>query len=55
MTTSPRAPPGRGPPGAALRRHPVLAAATVIVLAATALSTAEAAHDLHLLLEAVGA
>ncbi|MFD8096109.1 M56 family metallopeptidase [Streptomyces malaysiensis] len=36
-------------------RHPVLAAATVVVLAATALSTAEAAHDLHLLLEAVGA
>ena len=38
-----------------LRRHPALAAATVAVLAAATLSTAEAAHDLHLLLEAVGA
>ncbi|WP_445520130.1 M56 family metallopeptidase [Streptomyces sp. NEAU-174] len=36
-------------------RHPLLAAATAAVLAITALSTAEAAHDLHLLLEAVGA
>ncbi|MFI7312504.1 M56 family metallopeptidase [Streptomyces hygroscopicus] len=35
-------------------RHPVLAAATAAVLATAALSTAEAAHDLHLLLEAVG-
>ncbi|TMU92897.1 M56 family metallopeptidase [Streptomyces sp. DASNCL29] len=36
-------------------RHPVLAATTAVVLATVALSTAEAAHDLHLLLEAVGA
>ncbi|MFC9225101.1 M56 family metallopeptidase [Streptomyces hygroscopicus] len=36
-------------------RHPVLAAATAAVLATAALSTAEAAHDLHLLLKAVGA
>ncbi|MEU4895176.1 M56 family metallopeptidase [Streptomyces sp. NPDC044780] len=36
-------------------RHPVLAATTAAVLATAALSIAEAAHDLHLLLEAVGA
>jgi Zn-dependent protease with chaperone function len=38
-----------------LGRHPALTAGTAAVLAVTALSTAEAAHDLHLLLEAVGA
>ncbi len=38
-----------------LERHPVLAAATAAVLTATTLATAEAAHDLHLLLAAVGA
>ncbi|MFF0125822.1 M56 family metallopeptidase [Streptomyces mirabilis] len=38
-----------------LGRHPVLAAATAAVLLAAALSSAEAAHDLHLLLEAIGA
>ncbi|WP_167500734.1 hypothetical protein [Streptomyces malaysiensis] len=36
-------------------RHPLLAATTAAVLATAALSTAEAAHDPHLLLEAVGA
>lgn len=36
-------------------RHPVLAAMTVTVLVTAALATAEAAHDLHLLLEAVSA
>ncbi|MFF4763973.1 hypothetical protein [Streptomyces sp. NPDC001292] len=40
---------------APLRRHPALAAANATVLAAATLSTAEAAHDLHLLLKAVGA
>ena len=35
--------------------HPALVAVTVAVLIAATLSTAEAAHDLHLLLEAVGA
>ncbi|OIK05436.1 M48 family metalloprotease [Streptomyces monashensis] len=38
-----------------LRRHPALTAATATVLAATALATAEATHDLHLLLRTVGA
>ncbi|MFF3911761.1 M56 family metallopeptidase [Streptomyces sp. NPDC001848] len=38
------------PPG----RHPVLVAATAVVLFTTAWSTAEAAHDLHRLLEAIG-
>ncbi|MFE7168934.1 M56 family metallopeptidase [Streptomyces sp. NPDC057616] len=38
-----------------LRHHPVLAAATAAVLAAATLATAEAAHDLHALLEGVGA
>lgn len=38
-----------------LGRHPALAAATAAVLTAATLSTAEAAHDLHRLLEAVGA
>ncbi|MEW2400041.1 M56 family metallopeptidase [Streptomyces sp. NPDC046862] len=38
-----------------LGRHPALTAATAALLAATALSTAEAAHDLHRLLETVGA
>ncbi|MCG0290775.1 M56 family metallopeptidase [Streptomyces sp. PSAA01] len=36
-------------------RHSILAAAAAVVLATAALSTAEAAHDLHLLLEAVSA
>ncbi|MER6984875.1 M56 family peptidase, partial [Streptomyces carpinensis] len=36
-------------------RHPVLAAATAAVLAASTLASVEAAHDLHLLLESVGA
>ncbi|MFE1950876.1 M56 family metallopeptidase [Streptomyces sp. NPDC059524] len=38
-----------------LGRHPLLAAATAAVLTAATLSSAEAAHDLHRLLEAVGA
>lgn len=38
-----------------LGRHPVLVAATAAVLTATTLATAEAAHDLHLLLATVGA
>ncbi|GAA3836442.1 M48 family metalloprotease [Streptomyces coacervatus] len=38
-----------------LDRRPVLAAATTAVLTATLLATAEAAHDLHRLLETVGA
>jgi len=38
-----------------LGRHPALVAATVAVLAAATWSTAEAAHDLHVLLKAVGA
>jgi hypothetical protein len=38
-----------------LRPSPVLTAVTAGVLVAAALSTAEAAHDLHILLEAVGA
>ncbi|MFJ5031269.1 M56 family metallopeptidase [Streptomyces sp. NPDC088560] len=38
-----------------LGRHPALTAATAAVLTATALTTAEAAHDLHLLLRTVGA
>ncbi|MFR0358864.1 M56 family metallopeptidase [Streptomyces sediminimaris] len=38
-----------------LRRHPVLAVATAAVLTAAALATAEAAHDLHVLLAGVGA
>ncbi|GAA3033493.1 M56 family metallopeptidase [Streptomyces glomeratus] len=39
------------PPG----RHPTLAAATAAVLTAATLATAEAAHDLHLLLRTIGA
>ncbi|MFD1660414.1 M56 family metallopeptidase [Streptomyces caeni] len=39
------------PPG----RHPLLVAATVVVLLAAAWSSAEAAHDLHLFLETIGA
>ncbi|WP_327316181.1 M56 family metallopeptidase [Streptomyces sp. NBC_01235] len=39
------------PPG----RHPALMAATATVLVAAVLATAEATHDLHLLLETVGA
>ncbi|MGW0413940.1 M56 family peptidase, partial [Streptomyces collinus] len=38
-----------------LGRHPVLAAATAAVVGAAAMSTAEAAHDLHVLLMTVGA
>ncbi|MGW0627745.1 M56 family metallopeptidase [Streptomyces sp. NPDC001984] len=38
-----------------LGRHPVLTAVTAAVLAAATLASAEAAHDLHVLLEAVGA
>jgi hypothetical protein len=38
-----------------LRRRPGLAIATAAVLAAATCSAAEAAHDLHLLLESVGA
>ncbi|GGJ61062.1 M56 family metallopeptidase [Streptomyces brasiliensis] len=38
------------PPG----RHPVLTAVTAAVLAAATLASAEAAHDLHVLLESVG-
>ncbi|MFJ9588253.1 M56 family metallopeptidase [Streptomyces acidicola] len=38
-----------------LSRHPLLAAVTAAVLATATLSTAEAAHDLHVLLETVGA
>ncbi|MFH9225486.1 M56 family metallopeptidase [Streptomyces lydicus] len=38
-----------------LGRHPTLTAATAVVLTAATCSTADAAHDLHLLLEAVGA
>ena len=38
-----------------LRHHLALTAATAAVLAATTLATAEAAHDLHLFLEAAGA
>ncbi|MFF4361651.1 M56 family metallopeptidase [Streptomyces sp. NPDC001604] len=38
-----------------LGRHPALTAATAAVLSAATLTTAEAAHDLHLLLQAVGA
>jgi hypothetical protein len=38
-----------------LGRHPALAAATLVVLLAATGSTAEAVHDLHHLLEAVGA
>jgi Zn-dependent protease with chaperone function len=37
-----------------LGRHPLLTAATALVLTAATLSTAEAAHDLHRLLETVG-
>ncbi|MFJ9559441.1 M56 family metallopeptidase [Streptomyces fuscichromogenes] len=37
-----------------LGSHPVLAAATAVVLAAATLATAEAAHDFHLLLATVG-
>lgn len=35
--------------------HPVLSAATAVVLAAATLASADAAHDLHVLLRAVGA
>ncbi|MFB8128632.1 M56 family metallopeptidase [Streptomyces mirabilis] len=38
-----------------LRRHPALTTATAAVLTAATLATAEAAHDLHLLLQTVGA
>lgn len=38
-----------------LGRHPALTAATATVLVAAMLATAEATHDLHLLLETVGA
>ncbi|MFE0515400.1 M56 family metallopeptidase [Streptomyces sp. NPDC058964] len=38
-----------------LGRHPALAAATLAVLVSTSMATAEAAHDLHALLETVGA
>lgn len=38
-----------------LRRHPVLAAAAAAVLTVAAMSTVDAVHDLHLLLEVVGA
>ncbi|WP_317444860.1 M56 family metallopeptidase [Streptomyces collinus] len=38
-----------------LGRHPVLAAATVAVVSAAGMATAEAAHDLHVLLMTVGA
>ncbi|MEU1618742.1 M56 family metallopeptidase [Streptomyces sp. NPDC005722] len=38
-----------------LRHHPALAAVTAAVLAVAALSTVDAVHDLHLLLEVVGA
>jgi Zn-dependent protease with chaperone function len=38
-----------------LGRHPVLTAATAAVVTASALATAEAAHDLHRLLETIGA
>src|SRR5207237_1404252 len=38
-----------------LGRHPALTAATATVLVAAILATAEATHDLHLLLETVGA
>ncbi|WUD70569.1 M56 family metallopeptidase [Streptomyces sp. NBC_00510] len=38
-----------------LRHHPALAVATAVVLAAAAMSTVDAVHDLHLLLEVVGA
>lgn len=38
-----------------LRRHPALTAAAAAVLVAATLATAEAAHDLHLLLRTVGA
>ncbi|MEV7979024.1 M56 family metallopeptidase [Streptomyces sp. NPDC086519] len=38
-----------------LGHHPALTAATATVLTATLLATAEAAHDLHLLLQKVGA
>ncbi len=38
-----------------LRRHPALTAATATLLTAATLATAEAAHDLHLLLRTVGA
>ncbi|MFF7680073.1 M48 family metalloprotease [Actinacidiphila glaucinigra] len=38
-----------------LGKHPAFAAATAAVLAAAALATAEAAHDLHRLLETIGA
>ncbi|MZD05246.1 hypothetical protein GTW43_09150 [Streptomyces sp. SID5785] len=37
-----------------LGRHPLLAAATTALLAVAALSSAEAARDLHRLLESVG-
>ncbi|MFI6357559.1 M56 family metallopeptidase [Streptomyces sp. NPDC050743] len=38
-----------------LGRHPFLTAATAAILTAATLATAEAAHDLHLLLQRVGA
>ncbi|MFJ9011204.1 M56 family metallopeptidase [Streptomyces canus] len=38
-----------------LGRHPALTAATAAILTAATLATAEAAHDLHLLLRTVGA
>ncbi|MEU7054987.1 hypothetical protein [Streptomyces sp. NPDC046197] len=38
-----------------LGRHPVFLTATTAVLAAATLATAEATHDLHLLLRSVGA
>ncbi|MER7922944.1 M56 family metallopeptidase [Streptomyces sp. NPDC096057] len=38
-----------------LGRHPAIAAATAAILTAATLATAEAAHDLHILLHTVGA
>ncbi|WP_089100214.1 M56 family metallopeptidase [Streptomyces hyaluromycini] len=38
-----------------LGRHPALTAATAVILTSVTLATAEAAHDLHLLLKSVGA
>ncbi|MFG2955020.1 M56 family metallopeptidase [Streptomyces sp. NPDC048291] len=38
-----------------LGRHPALTAATALILTSAILATAEAAHDLHLLLKSVGA